>query len=385
MEPSPSGPGAPGGSVGVSAPALPANGDLRPFVDALVAESRTRPGMRGWFGALVITYLRHHERQAVRRPSARSETEEAHAVVRRACMKSAITGAGCGTLSTAATLLAAETQGAGLFVSLPAAVLAIGVEMLYRSFVHLEMTCALADVFGVRFSPDQPGDLWILYGLVFGTHEHEESDDEGDPGRGLLRRLTETEGKEIGDEIGGMLLGESVLRNIIPVVGIGASAIANWRLTGKVGETVRHYVRYRRALRDALAGTDAISGPERELLVEGFWHVFTADGRLNREEAATLASELRRLDPAARTRVLDRIAGEDDAFLDRLPALPEAERDRFLHALAVAAAVDKSVSRPEEKLLEKSAQALGRPFDLGAVRELVRQLEATGVLGQARG
>ena len=55
-------------------------------------------------------------------------------------------------------------------------------------------------------------------------------------------------------------------------------------------------------------------------------------------------------------------------------------RDSFLRALNVAAAVDKSVSLPERKILRRAARKLGREFDQTQVEQMIREFSDTGVL-----
>jgi len=63
--------------------------------------------------------------------------------------------------------------------------------------------------------------------------------------------------------------------------------------------------------------------------------------------------------------------------------VPEASRDAFLHALEVAAAVDKEVGVPERKILRRAARALGREFDLKRVERMMAEFEDRGVLSPA--
>ncbi len=60
--------------------------------------------------------------------------------------------------------------------------------------------------------------------------------------------------------------------------------------------------------------------------------------------------------------------------------MPERTRDAFLHALEVAAAVDKEVGLPERKILRRAAHALGREFSQERVEKMIAQFEETGEL-----
>jgi uncharacterized tellurite resistance protein B-like protein len=337
---------------------------------------------RGWFTRLVEFYLRRYE---AKRDKTRPEkiaqeqiSDVARAAILSACVKSAASGAAAGTISTAATLFTAETEGIGGLVAVPIAGLTIGGEMLYRSFVHLELTVRLAEIFDMHFEPGSADDLWRLYALVFGTHA--ESADETDPGRALVSEVFEVEGSDVGEKIGGKVLGESVARNVIPFVGIVSSAVTNFVVTRRLGDTVRRYMRYQRAIHDAFAETTEACHANIDLLIEGMWFIFTADGRLVPEETATLASLMDKLDPVARKAVEARFVEDELDWAERIESIPEETRDQFLHALEVAACVDKEVTLPERKILRRAAHHLGREFDLSHLHKMIEEFESYGVL-----
>ena len=197
-------------------------------------------------------------------------------------MKSAFSGALSGSVSTGATVVTAQTEGALAVAAVPVAVAAIGGEMLYRSILHLDLTCDLAEIFGVAYDPSHEDDLWRLYALAFGTSDHdEEAEAEGDQGKELVREVTHVESEDVGEKIGHLVLGESIMRNVVPVVGIFSSAITNVVLTRRVGHTVRRYFRYQRAFKDTFShAIELLQGEPRDLLIEGMWFIFTADGKL---------------------------------------------------------------------------------------------------------
>lgn len=293
-------------------------------------------------------------------------------------MKSAITGATAGAISTGATVLTAETEGIAGLVAVPFAAISIGGEMIYRSFVHVDLTCELAEIFEVKFDTENEGDLWRLYALAFGTHAHEENST--DPGRELVHSVAHLEGEQVGEKIGHQVLGESLMRNVIPFVGIFSSAITNFVMTKRLGDTVRRAMRYERAMRDTLARTKAECSECLDLLIEGMWFVFTADGKLAPEETACLAGLLDDLDDLNRHAVLARFTDDEIDWLERIESIPEKSRKSFLHAMEVAAAVDKVVGLPEKKLLRRVAHHLGLEFDMNRVQRMIDTFEETGLL-----
>jgi hypothetical protein len=306
-----------------------------------------------------------------------TECARAQAVIRRVCIKSAATGAGSGAVTTASTMYLAESGPIGL-LALPVAGLAIGSEMVYRAMLHIELACDLADIFGVAIDPDDPQALWHILTLALKEPEVAESDDEDEAG--LVRHVAGIETHEAGESIGNKLLGESVLRNVVPFLGIVASAVTNWKLARRLGDTLRRYFRYRRALHDALAQDESLLVEHRLPLIQGFWLIFSSDGKVTHEEAAILGRYLDKTEGKEKDELQARFAEEPEAWLARLDQIPVPQRGPFLHALCVAATLDKVVSREEEELLREAAKALELPFDLHKVEKMIDGFQKTGVL-----
>lgn len=174
------------------------------------------------------------------------------------------------------------------------------------------------------------------------------------------------------------------MRNIVPVLGIASSAVTNYMVTRRLGDTLRRYMRYQRAMHDALVEADEMCAGHLDLLVEGMWFIFAADGKLAPEEVACLAHQLQKLDPIARSAVTSRFVEDETDWKDRIAVqLPEAMRDGFLHALEVAAAVDKEVGLPERKILRRAARALGRELDMERINKMISDFEEHGFLKTA--
>ncbi len=281
------------------------------------------PGVGGWFARLAAARLRKRavpRRRGVAVSAAQgTEAARAEAAIRVACVKCALTGAAAAGVTSAAEVITAELEGLAVFATVPAAMLAIGGEMVVRSAVHLDLTCDIAEIFGVAFDADGT-DFWRLYALAFRTADHAEGTN--DPGRRLVESVIHLEGDDVAASIGSKLLGESVLRNILPVGAIATSSIANWRMTRRLGDTVSRAMRYHRAFRDEMRASGYRCDTHRGLLAEGMWFLFTADGRLSPEETAALASLVRTLAPEDAAAVTARFVEDDYDWLERLEQLP---------------------------------------------------------------
>jgi hypothetical protein len=341
-----------------------------------------REGLAGdaWLRRLVSELLRVHYARAKEAGPAVTEgiTEEAaaHAIVRRACVRSAVMGGATGLFATGASVLTAETSGAASLFTLPLTMAAIGVEAVVRLGVHLEMVCSIADLFDIAFDPERPADLWALLSLSFGP---ELTPSSNAPRAGAdIARLAKVQAEDVGKRIGKWILGEGVARNAVPFVNIAASSVTSYAVTKRLGDNARRYARYRRAFDDALDGEPALAA-HLDLLIEGVWFLFTADGQLEPEESALLASLVRRCDAETQERIGAELA-DDIGWMERLPQIPEDLRDPFLRVLEVASAVDKRATLRERRLLEHAARALGRREDFSELERMMRDFRDVGVL-----
>jgi hypothetical protein len=344
-----------------------------------------------WFAHAVVGYVAHHEAERLRElegaAAERGDPARAGAILRRACVEACLAGAAAAGSATAATVTSAETDGIGGIVSIPLAALTVLGEMLLRTAIHVRMTCELGDLYGLRFDPDDPTDLTHLYALAFRTVSHEGREE--DPGRGLVERVLATDVKHAGRALGGELLGESVLRNVVPFVGIAASAARNWQLTSQVGRTVQRYLAFRCALGDVVSSLEAKHADLVPLFVEGVWHVLVADGRLAPDEAALLAYLVRRGAADAREELTACFVSDEAGWIERLGEVHDAGAKRLLlGGLTIAAAMAGRTDRATRAVLSHVGRALGEPDDPARLDALARRLEelgpmaARGVLGE---
>jgi uncharacterized tellurite resistance protein B-like protein len=350
-------------------------------VAAAGVREATETRARGWFTRAVTRYMRRNLERLRSAPTCADQDipDRARRAIRKAALVSAGGGALTGAISTAATVVTAQTEGLGGFVAVPIAGAAIGLEMVWRSAVHVRLTCDLAHLFQVRFDADDTDDLLRLYALVFGTHKDDES--EKDFGKGMLEKVTEAEGEDVGERIGHALLGESVMRNVVPVLGIFTSAITNYVVTRRLGDTVRRYLRYQRAMTDAIRHAELTCERSKLLLIEGMWFIFTADGVLAPEEAGCLVHLLADLPPDDRDALRARFTDDEIDWMGRVKEqVPEDQRDAFLYALEVAACLDKEISLPERKILKRVSILFQRPFEPERLTRMIEQLEDKGVL-----
>jgi hypothetical protein len=307
-----------------------------------------------WFDRVLTRYLRSRPARPVAERSVAERRQKCASVVRRNATQAAVLGAATAGLSTAAAVLAAETP-AGALTALPVAACGVVAEMVARAVLHVRMSCALADVWGLRFSPDDPEDLARLYALAFDV---EEPRDEAYGGRAAIERLARGRNSELGNAIGAKLLSESILRNI-PFIGIFTSAVQSWSVTMRVGNGVTQYLHSRLAFDEVLARVARHGPAVLDTLIEGVWFISTADAQVDDDETALLAYLVQTVPRECRWKLIARFVPDEEAWIERLAHLPEPAHDDLLRALEVAAAMDGKVTPAEQMLLTRAAAALG--------------------------
>jgi hypothetical protein len=336
-------------------------------------------GAHTWLRRLVSTLLHtYYARPRTQRVGAAEDLPEeaaSHAIVRRACIRTATMGGATGAFATLTSIVTAESEGALGIVAVPAGAAAVLIEALARLGVHVTMVCAIADLFELTFDADDPSDLWALLALSFGP----ESTPAQPPRAGdHIVHLAGVQAEEVARQIGKWILGESVAKNAIPFVNVISSSATSWVVTRRLGDNARRYARYRRAFDDVFAAEPRLVA-HLDLVIEGVWFLFAADGRLEPEESALLAALMRRSDPAQRERIVRELA-DDISWVARLAVIPERLKDPFLRVLEVAAAVDKNATLRERRLLEHAARALGRREDFGGLERMLKDFREVGVL-----
>lgn len=332
-----------------------------------------------WFHELLQEYLRRFESRplAAEAPVTAETLRKAEEIIRGTCIKAAVIGTGAATVNTGAGLWSAQTGGLALFAAVPAAGLALVGDLFVRALLHIDMTCRIADLFAIRFSPEDPADLAHLYAV--GVRAIESPEEGEGRGREMLERIAPLHSEDAARAVGSVFGNETLLRNVVPVVGILGSGAVSWRMTRHLGDLSLSYARSRRALAEA-TGPIAEKAPEAvDLLIEGIWFVFTSDGRLDAHEAAILSHLIHRGPARAREDMLRRFTDDETGWVERLREVPSSVRAPFLDALYVAAALDTEVVGPEKELLARVARTLEQEAEPERVETMASRLRASGV------
>jgi hypothetical protein len=337
--------------------------DLSTFALELAKTIRLRDVRTGrWYTKVLTAYVAHYESQRLRNPSPEIPPEQRRAVAKLATERAAIWAACFGATAaagvTAASIVTTDTGGLAGPLALPLSGVGMIAELLARSLIHLHLACRLAELYGMPFTPGMESELIRLYALAFRAEQHETEDD---PGRGLVERvvrLQETGG--LGKLIASGLIGETLLRNVVPFADVPLSSIRNWQLTHQVGRFVTDYVSRRVSLDTAVAALRQRSQAYVDLVVEGIWFIFISDGRLTQVETALLAHLMR--GQSASKAVSMYFVSDEASWLERLQGIESDSRALFIQALEVAAGSDAVVAPSELTILQRAAATLGVPL-----------------------
>jgi hypothetical protein len=336
-----------------------------------------------WFHQLLVNRLRAYaEGHPVAQAVETHPAVLADKIIGKASAQAALLGTGAAAITTSAEMWTAETQGMAGLLAVPAAGAAMLGDLVVRAHVTVKMSCEVAALFGVRFDPDDPSDLALLYAVALQAVAHPENSDAR--GHELLSRLVPLHSEEVSSAIGSMIGAETLARNVVPVLSLATSAITSYRVMRRIGEASLRYARARRALEDAFAKVERAAAGARDSLIEGVWFVLTSDGRLDEHEAAILAHLVRCRPADVQGQLLDRMRYDEADCLGRLDRIPKPARSAFLRALETAAALDVEITPPERELLASAARRLGEQLlSDDELRGLAERLGSSGLTAEA--
>ena len=304
--------------------------------------------------------------------------ERAQAEIRRVCIRAAGAGALASMASSTGELLALFSDGFAAPVALPATIISMVAEAAYTATLQIDLACDLGLIYGIPFDPNDVGEIATLFGLALelDVYSKKAQEDETEKPSGLTQRLMHLEEGEIATRIGRKMLEDSVMRNVLPIIGVPISARWNYVATTTLGAKVKKYMRYRRAIRGAIGALKLGAIVDPTALVEGAWLLATVDGEAGHEEMLALAAVMEMLSAEHRAAISnDRAFGDDEEdFFDQLAAIDPSMHVPLLDTLYLVAAADRELAVPERRFLRRIDKALGRDIDFARVDQICRHL-----------
>jgi hypothetical protein len=352
-----------------------------------IGVDRLRDG--SWFRRVVAAHVKEHFAKITPGQWDRAypglDTEErAHkrivAVARQASAAGALSAVGTST----GELLSLVTDGLAAPVGVPAAIVSMLLEAAYTARMQIGLTCDLASIYGVPFDANDFGEVATLFALALevdlakktGEEEHngESKTEEQILQTGLTAKLMQLEEGDVAARIGRKLLEESLMRNVLPVIGIAVSARWNYVASMKLGSTVKKYVRYRRALVHSFKKLKLNTVDDPGLIVEGAWLLATVDGEAGHEEVLAIALIMDQLTAEHRRAIaLDKTLGDDEEeWFDSVRKAPRHIHAALLDTLYMIAATDRELRPGERRFLRRVGKAVGEEIDLARVAKMCR-------------
>ncbi len=345
-----------------------------------------------WFRRIVAAHVKKHcatitaDHWETKYPGLDIESR-ARKQIRGVALRAAATGAFASVGASTGELLSLFTEGLGAPVGVPAAMMSMALEAGYTALLQIDLVCDLASIYGVPFDPDDVGEVATLFGLALeldvkqrkkGHSGSGERGDDAEAPHGLTAKLMELEEGDVAKRIGRKLLEEAVVKNIVPVLGVGIAARWNYVGTRKIAAAARKYVRYRCALQHALAKLDLSHVTDPAMLLEGAWLVATVDGDAEHEEVMAVAAIMGSLAEEKRKELqLDRTLGDDEEqWFEDLARVPPSMHDSLLDVLYLVVATDKEVQASERRFLRRVGKALGREIDFLRIERICEHLSS---------
>jgi hypothetical protein len=321
-----------------------------------------------WFQRLVASHIKKHAAEIGadhwdRLYPKLDEEERAKKRIGMTARRAAAAGALASVGASTGELLALVSEGLAAPIGLPAAALSMFAEAAYTARLQIDLACDLASIYGVPFDPNDLGELTTLFGLGFevDVKQHATEKRETD---GVTAKLMELEDGEVAKRIGRKLLEESVVRNVLPIVGVPISARWNYVATKRFAGVARKYARYRRALRHACVKLAVANVDDPGLLLQGAWLMATVDGDAGHEELLALALILESLHLHASDARLEESGDDEEAWFDRLADAPAKIHDALLDVLYLVSATDRELQSSEKRFLLRVGKVIRRPIDL---------------------
>jgi uncharacterized protein (DUF697 family) len=284
--------------------------------------------------------------------------ERARREIERTARKAVATGMAAASGTSAAELLVVVTEGLATPVGVPFAMASMVLETVYTAFLQIKLACDLASIYGAPFDPNDAGDVAVLFGLALDVEAK----------------------NEVANQIGRKLLEEAALKTSIPVLGVALTGKWNYVATCKLAAIVQRYVRYRAALREAVADLRMESAPNAAFIIAGAWLLATADGQATHEEVRALTSVIGALPRRERGPLhLEKLLHSNEGqWFDDLAGISGETEAPLLDVLYLVAATDQQLHETAQRFLCRVGAVLATEIDFNRIARLSGQLARGG-------
>jgi tellurite resistance protein len=310
-----------------------------------------------------------------------SPEERADHRIQRILTRATIAGVAAAAGATTAEVLSLVTEGAGVWAAIPLGLASVGAEMVYTTALQIDLVFDLASIYGVPFAHDDVGEISTMLGLALGVdlvreptrHDKPTIAGETKPWRVMRQMQRDDFAQQVGREI----VQQSVLRNMVPVVGVLVSAAWNQVVLRRFANQVHTTVRQRLGIVRACRGVPLAQQSDARAVLEGAWLLASADGDIVHQEALALATLIDSLTLPERLAVGEASFPDDEEdWFAQLPALEPATRALLINVLALVASADGAFTTPERRFLRRLERTLEREIDIRQIEELAARVRA---------
>jgi tellurite resistance protein len=308
-----------------------------------------------------------------------SPPERAQARIRRMLTRATVAGVAAAGGATTAEVMSLVGSGAGAVAAFPLGLVSVGAEMVYTTALQIDLAFDLASIYGVPYAHDDVGEISTLLALALGVelvreptrHDKPAPDGETKPWRVLRQMQRDDFSQRLGREV----VQQSVLRNVIPVVGVLVSAAWNQVVLRRFANQVHAAVRQRLSILQACSSVRLGEQRTARAILDGAWLIATADGEIGHQEALALATLIDSLTLPERIAVHEASFPDDEEdWFANLATLDPAAQPVLLDVLALIASADGVLTTPERRFFKRLARVLDREVDLGSIEQLVARM-----------
>lgn len=298
-----------------------------------------------------------------------------------------------GTTSAAYTVAIAATigkRGEASPVAIPAAIISLAADLGYTNLLQLRLAYDISVLYGHPLDYEDPQDLIDLINLAFGVEAGATFQ------KGLQRLAPECTRVFIkktitGDTLLGLkalpvvgkyLFQRTIIKTVIPVVGIGLGLGLNYYMTGQIGKRARTIYRRRAAIEEAVREFPLDKVQNLRLLLDLIWLAIFADKETTRPEAWFLRAFITRIQERGSIPDLEnyskQVNFDTEKILNQLSICPIEERQTLFNAVCIAVVVDGISTDTELAFVREVAHRADVSLDEEALRELVKKYKQPG-------
>jgi hypothetical protein len=299
---------------------------------------------------------------------------------------SAIEGGVSAATYSAAVAATVGSAGGASPLTIPAALVAFGADMLYTTRLQLQLAYDLSVLYRAPIDMEDPEDLYDLFKVAFGVKA-------GEAFRSGVAKLA-PEAARVSVKavlkgaslqwakalpvVGKYLLQRNIIKFAIPVVAIPISAGFNHYSTGAIGRMARQVYRDKAAAHESAGRLGAALDAEALLLLKLVFVAANVDGKVQAEEAWLLHALTKVVALNDEDGVLEEfheLVNIDRAqVIDEVATRPTETQKLLYEAAAVTVAADHVLNRAEIAFLRDLAQRCALPFDEAHLQRLAKKL-----------